>query len=96
MLMLLLEDEHNDLLALLAQQELEKNALKAYVASVSGSSALSEVRKAAQANCVQRYGIYVAYDDNASAGPTMQPSPLQLDYDDHYDDDDDDDDQLQD
>ena len=58
-----LEDEHNDLLALLAQQELEKNALADFLRQRVGPQAIDDVRRSAETECVSRYGIYVDYDN---------------------------------
>uniref|UniRef100_A0A7S3NLU8 Uncharacterized protein n=1 Tax=Aureoumbra lagunensis TaxID=44058 RepID=A0A7S3NLU8_9STRA len=66
-----IEEEHNDLLALLAQQELEKNTLKAYVLDKIGDSALAQIKQEAEHRCVELYGMYVDYeyagDDNHQA-----------------------------
>jgi len=75
-----LDDEHNDLLALLAQQELEKHALRSFVTKTSGGAALETVRRAAKASCIERYGVYISYDDFAEDSPTER-----LDYDGEFD-----------
>lgn len=65
-----LEDEHNDLLALLAQQELEKTAMAELLTSSVGPEALVAVKDKARADCETRYGSYVDYakeDMNALA-----------------------------
>ena len=56
-----LEEEHNDLLALLAQQELEKNALADFLRKRVGPGAVDDVRRSAEGECVHRYGLYVDY-----------------------------------
>lgn len=47
----------------MAQQELEKNALRAYLQRSAGDEALVDVRKQAEADCLARYGVYISYDD---------------------------------
>ena len=59
-----LEDEHNDLLALLAQQELEKTAMAELLTSSVGPEALVAVKDKARADCETRYG-YGSYVDYA-------------------------------
>ena len=56
-----LEDEHNDLLALLAQQELEKTAMAELLSSRIGPEAVVEVKEKARVDCEARYGSYVDY-----------------------------------
>ena len=56
-----LEDEHNDLLALLAQQELEKTAMAELLSSRIGPEAVVEVKEKARVDCEARYGTYVDY-----------------------------------
>lgn len=58
-----LEDEHNDLLALLAQQELEKEVLASYVRDCVGAPTLLELKHKTQSECVEKYGVYVDYED---------------------------------
>ena len=54
-----LEDEHEDLLALLAQQELEKNAIRDKLLETAGEDAYEMARKVAERQCLSRFGIYV-------------------------------------
>ena len=56
-----LEDEHNDLLALLAQQELEKTAMAELLSSRIGPEAVVKVKEKARVDCEARYGSYVDY-----------------------------------
>ena len=59
-----LEEEHNDLLALLAQQEIEKNALATFLRDKVGADGVESVKRSAERDCVTKYGIYVDYDDD--------------------------------
>lgn len=79
-----LEDEHNDLLALLAQQELEKEVLATYVRTNAGEPTLLELKHQTQSECVQKYGVYVeydGYDDNEDDNGMRQARTLALPFD---------------
>jgi hypothetical protein len=54
-----LEAEHEDLLALLAQQELEKNAIRDKLLEVAGQEAYDAARKVAERQCLSRFGLFV-------------------------------------
>ena len=54
-----LEEEHEDLLALLAQQELEKNAIRDKLLEVAGNDAVSLARKLAERQCLTRFGTFI-------------------------------------
>ena len=54
-----LEEEHEDLLALLAQQELEKNAIRDKLLEVAGNDAVALARKLAERQCLSRFGAFI-------------------------------------
>lgn len=54
-----LQDEHDDLLALLSQQELEKNAIRDKLLEVAGQEAYDAARKVAERQCLSRFGLFV-------------------------------------
>ena len=55
-----LENEHEDLLALLAQQQLEKDTLKsALVKSSGGDEAVIAAQREAEQLCIERYQHYI-------------------------------------
>jgi hypothetical protein len=51
--------EHDDLLALLAQQDLEKRSLQEALLGIAGQSAIDAAIQNAEANAVQQFGKYV-------------------------------------
>ena len=56
-----LQEQHTELLSLLAQQEVEINVFKHAVEERLGEDSLSTIEEEAQQNVVRLYGSYVNY-----------------------------------
>lgn len=54
--------QHDDLLALLAQQDLERASLQEALTNASGSDAVDEAIQAAKSRASDRFGEYVILD----------------------------------
>jgi hypothetical protein len=80
-----LEEEHEDLLSLLAQQEVEKTAITTLLLKLTGGQgALLEAKKLAEEECMKKFGVYIpSYhdddDDDGLASPqSMAGNPSSL------------------
>ena len=56
-----LQEEHSDLLSLLAQQELELSVFRNRMLSLSGSSVVSTVEREAREASIEKYGSYTEF-----------------------------------
>ena len=66
-----LEEEHGDLLALLAQQEVERKATRHAVLSLAGEAgarALAAAKEQAERACMERFGLFIPGDDSDGEG----------------------------
>ena len=54
-----LQEQHNDLLSLLAQQELELAVFRSKLEAKAGALAVNEAEGEASQRCVERYGSYI-------------------------------------
>ena len=68
-----LQDEHSDLLGLIAQQELELKIFQDKLEKAMGSIGVHEAVKLAEEQAIKRYGVYINYRDdmNLSADNSM-------------------------
>jgi hypothetical protein len=56
-----LQDEHDDLLGLVAQQELEIGVFRTSVQASGGYVAVEEVSRKAQELAIEKYGVYTDF-----------------------------------
>jgi hypothetical protein len=54
-----LQEQHNDLLSLLAQQDLELSVFRSTLEGKLGPRAVTEAESQAERRCIERYGSYV-------------------------------------
>lgn len=56
-----MQDEHDDLLSLVAQQEVELDVFKTTLQSKSGTAAVEEAAQRSKQTAVDRYGSYIDF-----------------------------------
>ncbi len=56
-----LQEDHNDLLELLAQQEVELSTFRTRIGRALGLEALNDVESEAKQNTIQKYGSYIDF-----------------------------------
>ena len=60
----ILQEQHNDLLSLLAQQELELSVFRELLDARAGPTSVSEAVNEASQRCIERYGAYINCRDD--------------------------------
>ena len=61
-----LQEQHNDLLSLLAQQDLELGVFRSSLEGRGGQQAVVEAEAQASLRCIERYGNYISTKEDVT------------------------------